>query len=41
LSPAESGLGVARAAPLLFDKFIEREGIRGRRVLGFYPELLL
>jgi hypothetical protein len=37
LSLAESGLGVVRATPLLFDKFIYREGIRGRRAIGCYP----
>jgi len=40
LSLAESGLSVARATPLLFDKFIRREGIRGRRALDGYPGFL-
>ena len=34
------GLGAARATLLLFDKFISREGIRGRRALESVLELL-
>ena len=41
LSLAESGLSVARATPLLFDKFIEREGIRGRRALDWFGAFVL
>ena len=31
------GLSIACATLLLFDKFISREGIRGRRALDRYP----
>jgi len=34
------GLSIACATLLLFDKFISREGIRGRRALDWYPVLL-